>query len=227
MGIALPGPQSLDLVETGSGHFYALLLPAREAFVLGVVRAHERRACQSALDGCAIHDHSVLHIVAVLAHDGYDEVLAAWPFVEVGRLHRTGTHDGLLRVVHDVSACVGTESEVGTGQAQALLDHRRPAGDAGRRVVLWVWDQGSAHSQNELGVYLDVSVDEDGVILVLLPPESVDTLLIVIEGLTELLVDGIAVRQLDLDAQFSLGYLFLTEVQPLHLGGVDRPAVLR
>ena len=76
--------------------------------------------------------------------------------------------------------------------------------------MLGVGDKGSAHTKNELGVDLDVSVDEDGVVLVLFPLECINVLLVVVERPAELLIDGIAVGELDLDPQFGFRYLFLT-----------------
>ena len=76
--------------------------------------------------------------------------------------------------------------------------------------MLGVGDKGSAHTQNELGVDLDVSVDEDGVVLVLFPLEDIGVLLVVVERPAELLINGIAVGELDLNPQFGFRYLFLT-----------------
>ena len=76
--------------------------------------------------------------------------------------------------------------------------------------MLRVGDKGSTHTKNELWVDLDVSVDEDGVVLVLFPPECIHVLLVVVERPAELLIDGIAVGELDLDPQFGFRYLFLT-----------------
>jgi len=59
--------------------------------------------------------------------------------------------------------------------------------------VLRVWDKGSTHTKNELWVDLDVSVELEGLLLVLIPPECIHVLLVVVERPAELLIDGIAV----------------------------------
>ena len=124
VSVALPRLQPLDFVKTCAGDFDALLLTAREALVLSVVGTDEGGTAERALDRCAVHDDSVLHIVAVMAEDSDNKVLPTRTLSEVRSLHRTCTHNRLLRVVHDVHASVWAEPVISRRKAEALLDHR-------------------------------------------------------------------------------------------------------
>ena len=86
-----------------------------------------------------------------------------------------------------------------------------------------------AHSEDELWVYLDVSVNQNGVVLGLLPLEYRHVLrtLVIVQGPSELFKDCLAVGELDLSPQFGLRNLLIPEVYPLHLCRVNRPTVLR
>ena len=77
-----------------------------------------------------------------------------------------------------------------------------------------------------MGIYLNVSENQNSVVLCLLPLKRISFALVVVQGTRELLEDFLAVGEMYLSPQFGFGDLLVTEVHPLHLRRVDWPAVL-
>ena len=92
--------------------------------------------------------------------------------------------------------------------------------------MLRVGYEGRAHTEDKLRIYLNVSVNQNSVVLCLLPLERIGFALVVVQGTRELLEDCLAIGEMYLSPQFSFGYLLITEVHPLHLSRIDWPAVL-
>ena len=75
----------LGLLRTGFLDFLDLTTGEPSAFC--VVGSVECRAARGSIDRPFVHDHGILHVVAVKGHDCDNEVLAAWAVIEVGGLH--------------------------------------------------------------------------------------------------------------------------------------------
>ena len=215
----------LDLVGAGSGNLDLLDLSTGVATALGGVGAHERRAAERTLYRGAVQDDRVLHVVALMGEHRDDVVLAAGAMDQIGRGHRLRADDRTLRVVQHVRTGVRAQAVVGGTQSEALLDHRRATGDPRSRVVLRVGDQACAHTQNELGVDLDVGVDEYVLRALLGAAQLVGILLIIGQRHFEAFLFPLAVRHLDAYAEVGLADVLLAEVEPLDVVGVDRSVV--
>ena len=146
-------------LHVGRGDLEVVLLASGVPALLRDVRAEERRAAKAAVDGGAVHDERILHVVAVVRDDGDHEVLAAGAAVEVHVLHALRRRDGDLRVVHKVAARLLADAVVALAKAQRLLAHARAHRDARGRVVLGVGHDRGGDAQDDHGVDLDVRVE--------------------------------------------------------------------
>ena len=121
----------------------ALLLFARLVHV--VVRGAEQAALQRAL----VEQDGVLHVVAVVTHDGHDGVLAVGVLLVVDVLHVAAFDQRHLPVVQHHPHLVNARREIGGIQRHRLLALTARKVVARRRVVLRKHDLVAHDAENE------------------------------------------------------------------------------
>src|SRR5262249_54025113 len=101
-----------------------VLLAAGIHALLCLVRLEHRHAVQAPVESRAIHYDRVGHVVAVVAREGDDAVLARGLLLEVECAVHAGLHHRLLRIIHYVCPGVVARAEIGRVYAEGLLRHR-------------------------------------------------------------------------------------------------------
>mmetsp|Transcript_59656 Transcript_59656/g.129706 ORF Transcript_59656/g.129706 Transcript_59656/m.129706 type:complete len:456 (-) Transcript_59656:728-2095(-) len=113
---------------------------------------------ETTVDGALVHDDRVFLVVAAVAGDGDDGVLARRELVKMEVVHCVGFHKGLLRVEKHVSEGIHAEVVVGDVNPHGLLAHSALVGVSRGLVVVRERDDGATNAQDDAGVDLTVGV---------------------------------------------------------------------
>ncbi|GIX62066.1 U5 small nuclear ribonucleoprotein-specific helicase [Babesia caballi] len=116
---------------------------------------------ETALARSLVYHNGVLNLVALVTHDGDNQILAGGKLVEVDELDGLGRHQGPLGVDHEVEDGVAAVQLVVADAADRLLAHGALVGVAGALVVVGKGNEARHDAEHAHGANLEAVLDDD------------------------------------------------------------------